>query len=99
MRALLGLLDSRLLGEVRQLFWPARCAGCDDYIPDPLLFCPGCAMSITPLADLCLGCALPLAQRTAAAGGESAPCESPAGRCRSCRRVPFAFAEAAVACE
>jgi len=49
LRAFLGLLDSRLLAEARQLFWPARCAGCDDYISDSLLFCPDCAASVTPL--------------------------------------------------
>lgn len=83
LRALLGLLDARLFGEARQLLWPARCAGCDDYISDLLLFCPECARSITPLTDACPGCAL--------------PCES--RPCRCCRRLPFAFSEAGVACE
>jgi len=88
LRALLGLLDSRLVVEVKQLFWPARCAGCDDYIADPMLFCAECALSVTRLANACPGCALPVA-----------PAERAGGRCRPCRRVPFAFAEAAVACE
>src|SRR3954454_10331878 len=92
LHALLGLLDSRLLGELRQLFWPARCAGCDDYISDTLLFCPDCAPSITPLADVCPGCALPILGR-----GEGRPCEIQP--CHPCRRAPFAFAEAGVACE
>jgi ComF family protein len=99
LHALLGLLDSRLLGELRQLFWPARCAGCDDYISDPLLFCPDCAPSITRLADECPGCALPLASREPPISGweEGRPCESQP--CHPCRRAPFAFAEAGVACE
>jgi ComF family protein len=88
LHALLELLDSRILGELRQLFWPARCAGCDDYISDPLLFCPDCALSTTPLAGVCPGCALPVI-----------PVERVGGRCHPCRRVPFAFVEAGVACE
>ncbi len=84
----IGLLPAWLLAEARQLFWPARCAACDDYISDPMLFCPECAPTLTPLSDACPGCALP-----------AAPFELLRGRCRSCRRVPFAFAEAGVACE
>lgn len=84
----LGLLPARLLAEARQLLWPARCAGCDDYISDSLLFCPECSPSVTPLSDGCPGCALP-----------TAPIERLRGRCRPCRRVPFAFTEAGVACE
>jgi predicted amidophosphoribosyltransferase len=99
LHALLGLLDSRLLGELRQLFWPARCAGCDDYISDPLLFCPDCALSITPLADVCPGCALPRAPPEPPMPGreEGRPCQRQP--CHPCRRAPFAFAEAGVACE
>ena len=101
LRAFLGLLDSRLLGEARQLFWPARCSGCDGYISDALVFCPECAPSITPLDDACPGCALPIgpAERAMPGRRESGPCESRPSRCQPCRRVPFAFAEAAVACE
>jgi ComF family protein len=77
-----------LLAEARQLFWPARCAGCDGYISDPLLFCPECSLTVTPIADACPGCALPVV-----------PVERWRGRCRPCRRVPFAFAEAGVPCE
>jgi ComF family protein len=77
-----------LLTETLQLFWPARCAGCDDHVPDQLLFCPSCASSVTPLSFSCPGCALPLAEHGPAGG-----------RCLVCRRVPFAFAEADVACE
>jgi len=90
--ALLRLLDARLLGEARQLFWPARCAGCDNYISDPILFCPECAPSLTPLEHVCSGCALPVAPAE-----RSIPRQPP--RCRPCRRVPFAFVEAGVACE
>lgn len=77
-----------LLTETLQLLWPARCAGCDDYVADPLLFCASCAPSVTPLRGSCPGCALPR--------GEIQPA---GGRCRVCRRAPFAFAEAEVACE
>ena len=77
-----------LLTETAQLLWPARCAGCDDYVPDQLLFCTSCAPSVTALWGSCVGCALPM--------GEIDPV---GGRCRVCRRVPFAFAEADVACE
>jgi ComF family protein len=84
----IGLLPARLLAEARQLFWPARCAGCDDYISDPLLFCPECAPSVMRLSHACPACALPVA-----------PLELLRVRCRPCRHVPFAFAEAGVACE
>jgi predicted amidophosphoribosyltransferase len=76
------------LGATAQLFWPARCAGCDDYVPNDVLFCQPCAASVIPLWGHCAGCALPLDERDPAAG-----------RCRACRGMPFAFAEAEAACE
>ena len=109
-----GLFEARWLAEARQLLWPARCAGCNDYISDPLLFCPDCALSVTSLADGCLGCALPVTLVDRLRGlpdgnPESVPEPSRDGlrsasrasstRCRPCRRVPFAFTEAGVACE
>ena len=85
------ILETLLTGTA-QLLWPARCAGCDDYVPDHLTFCPACAVSVTPLWGTCAGCALPRGAETLAA--------APAGpRCRACRRAPFAFAQAEVACE
>jgi predicted amidophosphoribosyltransferase len=49
-----------LLAETAQLFWPARCAGCNGYVPGPALFCESCAPSVNPLWAPCPGCALPL---------------------------------------
>jgi rRNA maturation endonuclease Nob1 len=40
---------SSLLAETAQLLWPARCAGCNDYVSDPTLFCAACACSVSPL--------------------------------------------------
>ena len=73
--------------EVAQLLWPARCAGCNDYIPDAAIFCAACAPSVTPLPPSCPGCALPQNQAPAA------------GRCATCRRVPFPFAGASAVFE
>ncbi len=72
-----------LLLETAQLFWPARCAGCHEYVADDVVFCTSCAPSVTPLRDVCLGCALPSEQSRPRA-------------CRACAR--FAFAGAEVAC-
>src|SRR4051794_14988095 len=67
-----------------QLLWPARCAGCDRTVPDQLLFCGPCALSLSPLVGTCPGCALPQADGNPRGG-----------RCAICRRVPFPFARAA----
>jgi len=75
------------LAGAAQLLWPARCAGCDDYVADTALFCRWCAPSVSPLWGTCPGCALPQGEVGA-----------PGGRCRVCRRVPFAFVEAQAAC-
>jgi predicted amidophosphoribosyltransferase len=79
---------AQVMAATAQLFWPARCAGCDAPIPDAALFCRWCAPLVSPLASSCPGCALP--SSTIGAGGD---------RCRSCRRAPFEFVEAQVACE
>ena len=78
----------RLLAATAQLFWPARCAGCDDPVADAVLFCRWCAPSVSPLRGSCPGCALPVGE-----------VDAPADRCGRCRRVPFAFVEAQAACE
>jgi ComF family protein len=75
------------LSVIAQLFWPARCAGCDHQVADAVLFCRWCAPSVTPVPGSCPGCALP--------SGQVGPA---LGRCAACRRAPFAFAEAQVAC-
>ena len=72
---------ARFVGETLQLIWPARCAACDAIIPDAATFCDECAAALSPLVGVCGGCALP--QDAPVAGGH---------RCRTCRRVPFAFA-------
>ena len=74
-----------LLREMAQLFWPARCAGCHEYVADNVVFCASCAPSVTLLRDVCLGCALPSEQ-------------SRPGGCRACARPCFTFAGAEVAC-
>src|SRR3954471_3948461 len=76
-------LVGALLAESLQLLSPARCAACDALIPDQVVFCPPCALSLSPLAGACAGCALPQ------------PDGNPAGgRCATCRRVPFPFRRA-----
>jgi ComF family protein len=77
-----------LLAETAQLLWPARCAGCNDYVSEQALFCAACAPSVSPLWAACPGCALPLVEIDPAGG-----------RCATCRRVPFPFAEAAAGFE
>jgi len=72
-----------ILTEVAQLFWPARCAGCNDYVPEAAIFCAACAPTVTPLVAYCPGCALPYAAAPLAGG-----------RCAACRRAPFPFVEA-----
>jgi predicted amidophosphoribosyltransferase len=72
-----------LLVETAQLFWPARCAACNEYVPDEAIFCDVCAPSVNPLWGSCPGCALPLSE-----------IDPPRGRCATCRRVPFPFVTA-----
>jgi predicted amidophosphoribosyltransferase len=72
---------ARFVGEVLQLVWPARCAGCAAIVPDAATFCDGCAAGLSPLVGACGGCALP--QGAPVVGDH---------RCRTCRRVPFPFA-------
>jgi predicted amidophosphoribosyltransferase len=76
-----------LLAETAQLFWPARCAGCDGPVPDPVLFCESCAPSVNPLWAPCPGCALPLEE-------VDPRIELDHGRCAACRRTPLPFAAA-----
>jgi ComF family protein len=58
------------------LLWPARCAGCDGFVPEGCSLCEGCAPSLLAVAEACPGCALP-----ARAGA----------RCAACRRDPPPF--------
>jgi ComF family protein len=43
-----------------QLFFPARCAGCDGPCDEGASFCRTCEISLVPLAACCRRCALPL---------------------------------------
>jgi ComF family protein len=72
-----------VISEALQLLWPARCAGCDRVVPERLLFCGACSLSLSPLLGACPGCALPQ--------GDGNP---QGRRCATCRRVPFPFAAA-----
>jgi ComF family protein len=49
-----------LVTESLNLIWPARCASCDDTIPEAALFCAACSLALNPLTGVCPGCALPL---------------------------------------
>jgi ComF family protein len=77
-----------LLSESLQLLWPARCAGCDRVVPEQLLFCGACSLSLNPLVGACPGCALPQPDG-----------DGLGRRCAICRRVPFPFAAATVPLE
>ena len=71
-----------------QLFWPARCAGCDALLAsDSAALCGRCAHATLPIAGACAGCALP----------QSGP--TPRGRCPGCARLDFAFSRAFAAFE
>ena len=84
--------------EVLQTLWPAMCAACDRPVADEVLFCAPCNLSINPLCGVCPGCALPI-HPTTAEGREWMPPRASAGRCRTCRRVPFPFAGASAGFE
>jgi ComF family protein len=48
-----------LVSEALHLLWPARCAACDETIPEAALFCATCSLALNPLVGVCPGCALP----------------------------------------
>ena len=48
-----------LVSESLQLLWPARCAGCDQTVPEEALFCAPCSLALNPMCGVCPGCALP----------------------------------------
>jgi ComF family protein len=84
------LLGDLVSGSL-QLFWPARCAGCDLLLPDDVLFCGGCDLSLLPLgAGACPGCALP--RDVDGTPGSSR-------QCFLCKRMPFTFDSAAAGFE
>jgi ComF family protein len=77
-----------LLSGSAQLFWPARCAACNGNVPDDVIFCGDCNLSINPLVGACSGCALPYLRSP-----------SSLHRCLICRRIPFPFCEGHAAFE
>jgi ComF family protein len=81
-----------LVSETLQLVWPARCAACDHTVPDDVVFCGPCNLSINPLDHVCPGCALPLQPNPREVMFEGK-------RCPRCMRVPFPFSSATGAFE
>jgi ComF family protein len=77
-----------LVSESLQLLWPARCVGCDRVVPDQVLFCGPCGLSLSRLVGTCTGCAMPQL--------DGNPVRA---RCALCRRIPFPFAAAWAAFE
>jgi ComF family protein len=52
-----------LMRAALDLFFPARCAACDQLLDDePAIFCAACALSVEPILSACPRCALPWPQ-------------------------------------
>src|SRR3954471_10569497 len=81
-----------LVSESLQLLWPARCAGCDETVPEAALFCAPCSLALNALCGVCPGCALPRYDdpRELVFAGK---------RCARCLRVPLPFTTANAAFE
>jgi len=81
-----------LVSESLQLIWPARCAACDETVPEAALFCATCSLALNPLCGVCPGCALPRHDdpRELVFAGK---------RCARCLRVPLPFTTANAAFE
>ncbi len=81
------MLLTSLVEKSLELVWPAACVACDRPVPDELLFCGPCQLSVSPLSGVCSGCALPRtdAPRDLVFDGK---------RCARCLRVPFPFLSA-----
>ncbi len=73
-----------LVSESLHLIWPARCAACDETVPESALFCAPCSLALNPLCGVCPGCALPRHDdpRALVFAGK---------RCGRCLRVPLPF--------
>jgi ComF family protein len=65
-------------GLLTRLLWPARCASCNDYVPEGDVFCEKCAFAISWLEATCPGCGLPLST-------------TPQDRCPGCCSRPLPF--------
>ena len=81
------MLLTSLVEKSLELVWPAACAACDRPVPDELLFCGPCQLSVSPLSGVCPGCALPRTD-----GPREIVFEGK--RCARCLRVPFPFLSA-----
>ncbi|MBN2576885.1 MAG: ComF family protein [Deltaproteobacteria bacterium] len=68
--------------HVAALLWPARCAGCNAFVPEGVSFCPSCEVSIVSLGVCCPGCAMPV---------------DAFGACQGCQKMPLPFARAQAA--
>jgi len=81
-----------LVSQSLHLIWPARCAACDETIPEAALFCAVCSLALNPLCGVCPGCALPRHDdpREVVFAGK---------RCARCLRVPLPFTTANAAFE
>ena len=81
-----------LVSESLQLLWPARCASCDQTVPEEALFCAPCSLALNPLTGVCPGCALPRHDdpRQLVFAGK---------RCGRCLRLPLPFASASACFE
>jgi len=81
-----------LVSETLNLIWPARCAACDEGIPDAALFCAACSLALNSLCGVCPGCALPRHDdpRQVVFAGK---------RCARCLRVPLPFTTASAGFE
>ena len=81
-----------LVSQTLNLLWPARCAACDQTIPEAALFCATCSLALNPLYGVCPGCALPRHDdpRDLVFAGK---------RCARCLRVPLPFTTASAGFE
>ena len=81
-----------LVSESLNLIWPARCASCDETIPEAALFCAACSLALNPLVGVCPGCALPRHDDPRELMFEGK-------RCARCLRAPLPFAGASAGFE
>ena len=73
-----------ILERILPVLWPARCAGCNVFVPEGASFCSRCDMSLVHLGPYCPGCAMPIEGRCL---------------CNGCLRTPFPFTRALAALE
>lgn len=71
-----------MFDRLLSVLWPARCAACNAFVAEGVVFCETCSPTLEPIADACPGCAMPL---------------PPGTLCEGCRCHPFPFAGALAA--